>query len=86
MAAASADMEGVEASRAEALGEDMMADMMSEFEKLGEKKDFAGIVDGMMTQLLSKDVMYDPMKQICEKYPEWLAEKETLLSKEEYTR
>ena len=31
------------------------------------QEDFNGIVDNMMKQLLSKDVMYVPMKQICEK-------------------
>ena len=42
------------------------------FEKLGEKEDFQDIMDGMMRQLLSRDVMYDPMKQITAKFPEWL--------------
>jgi hypothetical protein len=31
------------------------------------QSDFQDLVDGMMQQLLSKDVMYDPMKQICER-------------------
>lgn len=26
-----------------------------------------------MRQLLSKDLMYEPAKQICDKFPEWLA-------------
>lgn len=26
-----------------------------------------------MRQLLSKDLMYEPTKQICDKFPEWLA-------------
>lgn len=86
MARAAEDMEGVEAAKAEEMGEDMMQDMMKEFEKMGEKKDFAGIVDGMMQQLLSKEVMYEPMKQICEKFPAWLAEKESLLEPAEYAR
>ena len=50
------------------MGEDMMQKMMQEFEKLGEKEDFQQVVDGMMRQLLSKEVMYDPMKQITEKF------------------
>ncbi|KUF94694.1 hypothetical protein AM588_10008088 [Phytophthora nicotianae] len=82
MAKAAEDMEGVGTAQVEAMGEEMMAEMMKKFEEMGEKD----LVDGMMQQLLSKDVMYDPMKQICERYPEWLAEKESLLSKEDYER
>jgi hypothetical protein len=26
-----------------------------------------------MRQLLSKDLMYEPTKQVCDKFPEWLA-------------
>ncbi|RLN48648.1 hypothetical protein BBJ29_002540 [Phytophthora kernoviae] len=86
MAKAAEDMEGVGTAQVEAMGEDMMSEMMKKFEEMGEKSDFQDLVDGMMQQLLSKDVMYDPMKQICERYPEWLAEKEPLLSKEDYER
>jgi peroxin-19 len=45
-------------------GEEMMEAMMAEFEKLGEKEDFGGVVDGMMRQLLSKELMHEPMKQV----------------------
>jgi hypothetical protein len=31
------------------------------------------VIDGVMRQLLSKDLMYEPAKQICDKFPEWLA-------------
>jgi peroxin-19 len=40
----------------------------------------------MMHQLLSKEVMYSPMSLICQKYPEWLADNEDRLSKEDYER
>ncbi|OQR92371.1 hypothetical protein THRCLA_08722 [Thraustotheca clavata] len=86
MAKAAEDMEGMDTNKSEEMGEAMMQEMMRQFEQMGEKNDFQGLVDGMMQQLLSKDVMYDPMKQICEKYPEWLAEKESVLSKEDYER
>jgi peroxin-19 len=33
----------------------------------------ASLVDTIMHQLLSKDVLYQPMKDIGDKYPEWLA-------------
>ena len=79
-------MEGMESGQAEQMGEEMMKEMMKEFEKMGEKEDFQNVIDGMMRQLLSKEVMYTPMKQICEKYPEWLAENEAQLASEDYER
>ena len=33
---------------------------------------FGSIADGLFRQLLSKDVLYQPMKDIGERYPEWL--------------
>ena len=60
--------------------------MMAQFEKLGEKEDFQNVIDGMMRQLMSKDVMYQPVKQICDKFPEWLADNEPKLSTDDYER
>jgi peroxin-19 len=34
---------------------------------------FASLADTIMQQLLSKDVLYQPMKDIGSKYPAWLA-------------
>lgn len=34
---------------------------------------YGQVIDGVMRQLLSKDLMYEPAKQICDKFPEWLA-------------
>jgi peroxin-19 len=79
-------MEGMDPVAAEAMGEEVMKKIMEDFEKMGEKEDFQKVIDGMMHQLLSKDVMFTPMSLICEKYPEWLADNEDSLSKEDYTR
>lgn len=49
------------------LSEEVIARMVDEFEKLGGKDDFNAVLEGMMKQLLTKDLMYTPMKQICEK-------------------
>lgn len=81
-----ANMEGMSSAQVEGHGEDMMNNMIAEFEKMGEKEDFAQVVDGMMRQLLSKELMYEPMKQVCDKYPEWLAMQSEALSKEDYER
>jgi hypothetical protein len=40
----------------------MMTNMISEFEKLGQKEDFDQIVQNMMRQLLARELMYEPVK------------------------
>mmetsp|Transcript_12481 Transcript_12481/g.17126 ORF Transcript_12481/g.17126 Transcript_12481/m.17126 type:complete len:314 (+) Transcript_12481:2-943(+) len=77
-------MEGFEAGKMEEVGETMMEEMMAEFESLGEKEDYNEVVDGVMRQLLSKDLMYEPTQQICDKFPEWLAIHRKNLSETEY--
>lgn len=77
-------MQGFEVNKIEEAGETMMEDMMAEFEALGEKEDYNEVIDGVMRQLLSRDLMYEPVKQICEKFPEWLATHRDTLSQEEY--
>lgn len=43
-------------------------------------------METMMQQLLSKEILHEPMKEIGERYPKWLEEHKTSLSKEEYDR
>mmetsp|Transcript_5603 Transcript_5603/g.5795 ORF Transcript_5603/g.5795 Transcript_5603/m.5795 type:complete len:320 (-) Transcript_5603:18-977(-) len=85
LGAAQEGMEGMEASRLEDTGETMMQDMMGQFEALGEKEDYNEVIDGVMRQLLSRDLMYEPVKQVCGKFPEWLAVHRPHLSEKEYT-
>jgi peroxin-19 len=77
-------MAGIDASKMEEAGEGMMEDMMAQFEALGEKEDYNEVVDGVMRQLLSKDLMFEPTRQICDKFPEWLALHKKNLSDAEY--
>lgn len=42
------------------------------------------VIDGMMEHLLSKELMYDPMKQVASKFPLWLKDRQSTLSVEEY--
>jgi len=44
----------------------------------------ASLVDTIMHQLLSKEVLYQPMKDIGNKYPEWLAENKSSLDPGQY--
>ena len=37
-------------------------------------EDMTGLVDGIMQQLLAKDVLYQPIQEIGARYPQWLAD------------
>eukprot|EP00533_Pseudo-nitzschia_delicatissima_P010525 CAMPEP_0116095768 /NCGR_PEP_ID=MMETSP0327-20121206/9838_1 /TAXON_ID=44447 /ORGANISM="Pseudo-nitzschia delicatissima, Strain B596" /LENGTH=323 /DNA_ID=CAMNT_0003587455 /DNA_START=85 /DNA_END=1056 /DNA_ORIENTATION=+ len=50
----------------------------------GEAFNTDDFMEGMMEQLLSKELMYEPMKQVTEKFPEWLASKKDELPPEEW--
>lgn len=43
-------------------------------------------MDTMMQQLLSKEVLYEPMKEIGDRYPEWLESHKSELSSEDTAR
>jgi hypothetical protein len=45
------------AAAAEGVSDEVIRRMMSEFEAMGQKEDFTSVVDNMMRQLLSKDIM-----------------------------
>ena len=59
---------------------------MNEFEQMGHKRDSNIVVDNVMKQLLDRDIMYEPMKEVCTRFPKYLAEHKDTLSPEEYTR
>lgn len=44
------------------------------------------LVDSLMQQLLSKEVLYQPMKDIACKYPEWLEKNRAALTDEEFQK
>lgn len=76
---------------ANAVGDDigkdgMMEDWVKQFEELAASQDMESIVETMMQQLLSKDILQEPMKEIGERYPKWLKENEATLSKEDFDR
>jgi hypothetical protein len=54
--------------------------MASELEGLGPAGGLASNVDGMMQQLVSKEIMYEPMQKICSRFPSWLDENTGRLS------
>lgn len=52
----------------------------------GGQNEFLPFMQGMMQSLLSKDVLYPSLKDILDKFPEWLETHKDNLSSEEYTR
>lgn len=39
----------------------------------GNEEEFSKMLMGMMEQLTNKDILYEPMKELDEKFPDWLA-------------
>lgn len=71
----------------EGMGDDkMMENLVKQFEELAKSEDMESIVETMMQQLLSKEVLYEPMKEIGERYPKWLQENKSKVNQEEYDR
>ena len=73
--------------------EDMLAQLLKAMETEGgaadgEDGDLSKMFLGMMEQLTNKDMLYEPMKELDEKFPEWLAknEKEGKLPAEDMKR
>eukprot|EP00924_Labyrinthula_sp_SR-Ha-C_P002552 augustus_masked-scaffold_83-processed-gene-0.5-mRNA-1 protein AED:0.02 eAED:0.02 QI:0/-1/0/1/-1/1/1/0/272 len=58
----------------ENMGEDMMQKMLGEFENLSQKEGFQDQIDKMMAKVVSKEVMYEPIKAVSEEFPAFLAE------------
>lgn len=46
----------------------------------------SALVDSIMKQLLSKEILYQPMKEIGERYPPWLEEHKGSLDSDEYSK
>ncbi|KAG0370806.1 Pex19 protein family-domain-containing protein [Gamsiella multidivaricata] len=78
--------EQVEAQVAEESEEALMAEMMKQMEGMAEGGDFQNVLEGMMEQLMSKDILYEPMLDLKQKYPQWLKDNKDKISADEYAR
>uniref|UniRef100_A0A0D6R2W2 Pex19 protein n=1 Tax=Araucaria cunninghamii TaxID=56994 RepID=A0A0D6R2W2_ARACU len=81
-------LQGLQSTAApdDAGGEKMVEDLLKQFEELGGSKDMQSMVDTMMHQLLSKEILHEPMKEIGERYPKWLEAKKATISNEDHAR
>jgi peroxin-19 len=47
-----------------------MQEMMRQMEGLADNSEFQGMLEGMMSQLMSKELLYEPMKDLAAKVSE----------------
>ena len=72
--------------------DDFLAAMLKEMEKggmggaFGSDEDFSKMLMGMMEQLTNKEILYEPMKELDQKFPGWLAENGEKTGKEDLQR
>jgi peroxin-19 len=68
--------------------EDMLANLLKTMESgdANSEDSLSKVFLGMMEQLTNKDMLYEPMKELDTKYPDWLANNEGTLPVEDYRR
>jgi len=78
----------VDAGLSGADSDDFLAEMMKQMGGSGEgrEEDFSGMLVNMMEQLTSKEILYEPLKDLYEKYPEWIRKNGDKESKENMNR
>lgn len=71
--------------------DDILAQMLKEMESggfggEGSDEDFSKILMGMMEQLTNKEILYEPMKELDDKFPKWMESNKGKVSKEDLKR
>ena len=71
--------------------DDILAQMLKEMESggfsgEGSDEDFSKILMGMMEQLTNKEILYEPMKELDDKFPKWMETNKDKVPKEDLKR
>lgn len=70
--------------------DDFMAEMLrqmgGEGGMEGNEEEFSKMLLGMMEQLTNKDILYEPMKELNDKFPEWMEKNRETISAEDRDR
>ena len=71
--------------------DDILAQMLKEMESggfggEGSDEDFSKILMGMMEQLTNKEILYEPMKELDDKFPKWMENNKDKVPKEDLKR
>lgn len=79
------------AAAAEGGGEDFMAEMLKQmtsgdFNAEGSEEEFSKMLMGMMEQLTNKEILYEPMKELNDKYPAWFEKNRASTPQEDLKR
>ncbi|KAI1459208.1 Pex19-domain-containing protein [Annulohypoxylon moriforme] len=78
------------AAAAEGSEDDFIAEMLKAMKDLpnegGNEEDFSKMLMGMMEQLTNKEILYEPMKELNEKFPGWMEKNKATLPKDDLTR
>ncbi|KAH6577230.1 hypothetical protein BASA60_004165 [Batrachochytrium salamandrivorans] len=64
----------------------MMANMLKELESMMDSEGFEDIFGGFVDQLMKKEFLYEPLKDLSEKYPAWIEANRSTLSAEDRVR
>lgn len=84
--------EAASAASAQASDEnDILAQMLKEMESggfggEGNEEDFSKILMGMMEQLTNKEILYEPMKELNDKFPGWMDKNKDKVAKDDLKR
>ncbi|KAI0134087.1 Pex19 protein family-domain-containing protein [Xylariales sp. AK1849] len=79
------------AATAEGSEDDFMAEMMKAMKDIpgageGSEEDFSKMLMGMMEQLTNKEILYEPMRELDEKFPGWMEKNGPGLKEEDRKR
>lgn len=79
------------AAAASASQDDILAQMLASMESggfggEGNDEDFSKILMGMMEQLTNREILYEPMKELNDKFPKWMEEHEGKVEKADMDR
>ena len=72
--------------------DDILAELMKQMQAgagldgEGNEEDFSKMLLGMMEQLTNKEILYEPMKELNDKFPDWIAKNKTKTPKDDMKR
>ncbi|KAI0328775.1 Pex19-domain-containing protein [Cubamyces sp. BRFM 1775] len=66
--------------------EDMFSRLVKDVEGTETEEEFQGLLENMMSALMSKDILYEPLKELNDKYPTYLKDNASKISAEDHKR
>lgn len=78
--------ETIDSIRSEKAQEENVDDLLDNLNSLMDNGELDSLLSNVMDQIVSKDLLYEPMKDLASKYPEFLSKSKNTISNEEYKR